>query len=67
MRAPNEVKAETIQENCKSLVFIIVDKTFFIGCTTLGWIEFMCRFGMNTQSLSLRRTSSCNFSRRSFT
>jgi hypothetical protein len=39
MRSPNGVIAETIQENCKSLVAIFVDESSLIGCATLGWLD----------------------------
>ena len=52
MLPPDGTKGEVIQENCKDLISLIVDERSLVGCTTLGWMEFYCRYGMNNPTLS---------------
>ena len=44
---PKGKSAEILQQNCEDLQVLLVDERSLIGCRTLGWMEFMCRFGKN--------------------
>jgi hypothetical protein len=46
MKAPEGSTGESLQKNCEGLKVILVDERSFIGSTTLGWMEFMCRCGV---------------------
>jgi hypothetical protein len=35
-----------LQQNCEGLKVLLVDERSMIGATTLGWMEFMCRYGV---------------------
>ena len=37
---------EKLQQNCKGLKVLLVDERSMVGATTLGWMEFMCRYGV---------------------
>jgi predicted deacylase len=37
---------EKLQINCQGLKVLLVDERSLIGATTLGWVEFMCRYGV---------------------
>ena len=37
---------KTLEQNCESLKVLLVDERSMIGTTTLGWMEFMCRYGV---------------------
>ena len=37
---------EKLQQNCEGLKVLLVDERSMIGTTTLGWMEFMCRYGI---------------------
>ncbi|CAG2201823.1 unnamed protein product [Mytilus edulis] len=43
MKAPDGSTGEILQKNCEGLKVLIVDERSLIGCTTLGWMEYMCR------------------------
>ncbi len=43
---------EALHSNCKGVHVLLVDERSLIGATTLGWMEFMCRCGMNNGSSS---------------
>jgi hypothetical protein len=34
------------KSNCQGLKVLLVDERSLIGATTLGWVEFMCRYGV---------------------
>ena len=46
MTAPKGNTGESLQNNCEDLKVLLVDERSLIGCTTLGWMEFLCSFGM---------------------
>ncbi|XP_033726129.1 uncharacterized protein LOC117315835 [Pecten maximus] len=50
MTLPTGHTAESLQENCDGLKVLLVDERSLIGCSTLGWMEFNCRFGMKSDS-----------------
>ena len=52
MTPPDGIRGTTIKDNCKHLVVLIVDERSLVGSTTLGWMEFLCRHGMNNSSVS---------------
>jgi predicted deacylase len=37
---------EKLRKNCQGLKVLLVDERSLIGATTLGWVEFMCRYGV---------------------
>ena len=47
MTPPQGTLSEALQENCDGLKVLLVDERSLIGATTLGWMEFMCRYGVN--------------------
>jgi hypothetical protein len=47
MVAPDGPSGEKLQQNCDGIVALLVDERSLIGCSLLGWTEFMCRYGMN--------------------
>lgn len=46
MSAPEGAMGESLQDNLQGLKVLIVDKRSLVGATTLGWMEFMCRHGV---------------------
>ncbi|CAC5388042.1 unnamed protein product [Mytilus coruscus] len=46
MKPPEGITGENLQSNCDGVKVILVDERSLIGATTLGWMEFMCRYGM---------------------
>lgn len=40
---------EQLQKNCLDLKVFFVDERFLIGVNIFGWMEFMCRCGMNQE------------------
>ena len=52
MIPPNGTRGETLQQNCENLHALIVDERSLVGCTALGWMEFLCRHGMKKSSSS---------------
>ncbi len=46
MKAPGGLVGESVQKNL-SLKVLLVDERPMVGATTLCWMEFMCRYGMN--------------------
>ena len=46
MIPPDGTRAETLQQNCENLNALIIDERSLVGCTTLGWMEFLRRHGM---------------------
>ena len=47
MTPPQGIVGEALQDNCEGLKVLLVDERSLIGVTTLGWMEFMCRYGVN--------------------
>ena len=47
MSPPTGATGEILQKNCENLQCLLVDERSLIGCTTLGWMEFHARCGMN--------------------
>ncbi|XP_056017318.1 ATP-dependent DNA helicase PIF1-like [Ostrea edulis] len=41
-----------LQNNCEGVVVLLVDERSLVGCCTLGWMEYMCRYAMNSGSFS---------------
>ena len=41
-----------MQKNCQGLKVLLVDERSLIGCTNLGWMEFMCQSGTGVESKS---------------
>ncbi|CAG2185619.1 PIF1 [Mytilus edulis] len=46
MNPPEGILGENLQSNCDGVKVLLVDERSLIGATTLGWMEFMCRYGM---------------------
>jgi hypothetical protein len=46
MKPPEGTLGEKLQQNCQGLKVLPVDERSMIGATTLGWMEFMCRYGV---------------------
>ena len=47
MKPPEGTLGEKLQQNyCEGLKVLLVDKRSMIGATTLGWMEFMCHYGV---------------------
>lgn len=46
MKPPEGALGEKLQKNCQGLKVLLVDERSLIGATTLGWVEFMCRYGV---------------------
>ncbi|KAK3093512.1 hypothetical protein FSP39_016633 [Pinctada imbricata] len=46
MKFPDGSTGETLQSNCEGVHALLVDERSLIGANTLGWMEFMCRCGM---------------------
>ena len=46
MKPPEGTVGEALQENCKDLKVLLVEERSMVGASTLGWMEFMCRHGM---------------------
>jgi hypothetical protein len=40
------------KKNCQGLKVLLVDERSLIGCTNLGWMEFMCKSGTGVESKS---------------
>ena len=47
MTPPQGTLGKSLQENCDGLEVLLVDERSLIGATTLGWMEFMCRYGVH--------------------
>jgi hypothetical protein len=41
-----------LQTNSQGLKVLLVDERSLIGCTNLGWMEFMCKSEMGVESKS---------------
>ena len=54
MKAPEGKLGETLQESCKNLKVLLVDERSLIWATTLGWMEFMCSYGVGSHTGSTR-------------
>ena len=52
MSAPCGSAAEQLQKNLNGLKVLLVDERSLVGSTTLGWMEFMCRHGVESGSNS---------------
>ena len=52
MVPPDGVKGEALQKNCSDLCALLVDERSLVGCTTLGWMEFLCKHGKKNSELS---------------
>ena len=37
---------ESLQKNCDGVKVLLVDERSLIGCTTLGWMEYLCKCGI---------------------
>jgi len=48
MKPPVGSLGENLQKNCEGLKVLLVDERSMIGATTLGWMEFMCRCGIQS-------------------
>ena len=46
MKPPEGTLGEKLQQNCEGFKVLLVDEISMIGATTLGWKEFMCRYGV---------------------
>ena len=51
LKPPGGPTAETLQSNCSGVKVLLVDERSLIGANTLGWMEFLCSFGV-THSLT---------------
>ncbi|XP_053391813.1 uncharacterized protein LOC128554571, partial [Mercenaria mercenaria] len=47
---PQGSAGEELQSNCNSLRALLVDERSLIGASTLGWMEYNCRYGANNGS-----------------
>ena len=52
MSVPNGAMGIQLQENCQGLVALLVDERSMVGCMTLGWMEFHCRYALNSTNIS---------------
>lgn len=41
-----------LQSDCEGEKVLLVDERSLVGCSTLGWMEYMCRYGMNKGLMS---------------
>lgn len=48
MKPPVGSLGENLQKHCEGLNVLLVDERSMIGATTLGWMEFMCRCGIQS-------------------
>ena len=46
MKQPTGTVGLQLQENCTGVNVLLVDERSMVGATTLGWMEFMCRCGV---------------------
>ena len=46
MKPPEGSVGEELQANCKDLKVLLVDERSMIGACTLGWMEYMCKHGI---------------------
>ncbi|CAC5394978.1 unnamed protein product [Mytilus coruscus] len=46
MKPLEGILGENLQSNCDGVKVLLVDERSLIGATTLCWMEFMCRYGM---------------------
>ena len=42
MTARDGSAGKALQENCKGLLSLLVDERSLVGCSTLGWMEYLC-------------------------
>ena len=49
---PQGKTAEQLQDNLSGVKVLLVDERSLVGAKTLGWMEFMCKWGVNNESLS---------------
>ena len=47
MKPPDGQRGETLQANCSGLEVLLIDERSLIGATIMGWMEWMCRYGVN--------------------
>ena len=47
MQLPEGTVDQQLQDNCKDLKVLLDDERFIVRATTMGWMEFMCRHGVN--------------------
>jgi hypothetical protein len=52
MIPPDGCIGASLQRNCESLVALLVDERSLVGSTTLGWMEFLCSYGIDKGSKS---------------
>ena len=49
IKIPDGSIGASLQDNCAGLRALLVDEHSLIGSTTLGWMDYMCRYGMASQ------------------
>ena len=47
MKPPDGALGEALQKNCDGLKVLLVDERSLVGTTTLGWMEYLCRYGVD--------------------
>ena len=52
MVPPDGVKGEALQKNCSNLGALPFDERPLVGCTKLGWMEFLFKQGKKSCELS---------------
>ena len=52
LSTPDGTKGQMLQDNYKDLTALIVDERSIVGSTTMGWMEFHCKYGLNESSKS---------------
>ncbi|XP_061185108.1 uncharacterized protein LOC133193154 [Saccostrea echinata] len=52
MTPPVGTTLSKLQSDCEKLVALFVDERSLVGCCTLGWMEYFCRYSMNMGSMS---------------
>ena len=52
MKPPDGQRGEALQANCSGLKVLLVDERSLIGATTLGWMEWMSRYGVENGAQS---------------
>ena len=46
MSPPDGTLGESLQNNLDGVEVLLIDERSMIGCTTLGWMEYLCRCGL---------------------
>ena len=47
MQLPEGTVGQQLQDYCKDFKVLLVGERFIVGATTMGWMEFMSKHGVN--------------------